>query len=229
MLADERTARNTASLTGRSLRARGYDNIGRDARSRGYPARRPVKIHERWVEDVNSTTPGFIGGTPCKETNWVVMAVEVARRGNLRKWTSPLCKKGSSLLSPSEELMMQSPASSDSEILSKLAATETQSVVMAMGEGDETLARGLMHRLLKQIDRLHAHGVLHLDLKPDNITMNELWEICIIDFGHARPITDPSLPTLTAYGSPGSVRRTTLGPARSRTCFPWHGDVLHAH
>ena len=143
----------------------------------------PVKIHERWVEDVNSTTPGFIGGTPCKETNWVVMAVEVARRGNLRKWTSPLCKKGSSLLSLSEELMMQSPASSDSEILRKLAATETQSVVMAMGEGNETLARGLMYRLLKQIDRLHAHGVLHLDLKPDNILIDKLGHIKLTDFG----------------------------------------------
>jgi serine/threonine protein kinase len=161
----------------------------------------PVRIAARWIEETE--TPGFIGEIPCEQTHWVVMAVEVARRGNLRKWTSPLTQHGRTLLSANEAIQKQNPELDSVALLKRLARIPAESVLGALGPGNEVLAKALMWRLLKQVERLHAHGVLHLDIKPENITMNESWEVCIIDFGHARPANDPSLATLSRFGTRG--------------------------
>jgi serine/threonine protein kinase len=68
-----------------------------------------------------------------------------------------------------------------------------------------------MLRLLRQVKQLHAHGVLHLDLKLDNIALDSRWGVRLIDFGLARPRDDPHLSTCRS-GTPGFC-----DPSRGRT------------
>lgn len=44
----------------------------------------------------------------------------------------------------------------------------------------------LMVRMLDALDYLHSHGILHLDIKPDNILVTRTGSPILIDFGAAR-------------------------------------------
>ena len=147
----------------------------------------PVTIDPKWTEsDVTS--------------HWVVMACEIARQGNLRRFISPLNSEGKTLTQV--EGLQENRGLDEMAAVKKVNdAVKSESLVASLQVDD--LARGLMYRLLKQLDRLHTHGILHLDLKPENITINERWEVCIIDFGLARPINDPTLKSIPMLGTLG--------------------------
>ncbi len=48
---------------------------------------------------------------------------------------------------------------------------------------DATLAFGLLSQLADVLDFLHAQGVVHRDLKPDNVIIDERGRLTLIDFG----------------------------------------------
>jgi serine/threonine protein kinase len=49
----------------------------------------------------------------------------------------------------------------------------------------EKLARTLFLQLLKGLDYLHMHGIVHRDVKPENLLINSKFRIVIGDFGFA--------------------------------------------
>lgn len=53
---------------------------------------------------------------------------------------------------------------------------------------DEATLRPLLRKLLKALDYLHGHALLHLDIKPSNILMTPQGEPVLIDFGTAQPL-----------------------------------------
>lgn len=69
--------------------------------------------------------------------------------------------------------------------------------------------RGLMREILEAVAHLHRHGLLHRDLKPDNIVMHAPSnggpdKATLIDFDHADPDWDPrriATPSDTVFGT----------------------------
>ncbi len=64
----------------------------------------------------------------------------------------------------------------------------------------EVLEIGL--KLSKALDHAHINGVVHSDIKPDNIIIDQYLEPRITDFGIAKLISDESHQTKQLYGSP---------------------------
>jgi FixJ family two-component response regulator len=54
-------------------------------------------------------------------------------------------------------------------------------------------------QIAKALDAIHSHGVIHRDLKPQNILFRENGRLAIVDFGLARDLGADS--SLTAHGS----------------------------
>lgn len=48
----------------------------------------------------------------------------------------------------------------------------------------------LSFEIIKGVEFLHQKGVIHRDLKPLNILVNDNWEIKISDFGQSNVVTD---------------------------------------
>lgn len=74
----------------------------------------------------------------------------------------------------------------------------------------------LFMQVCDAVDYAHAHLVLHLDLKPDNILVDRLGVVKIIDFGVARTIshdhrTEPALAFSAPYASPEQIEGRRLG------------------
>ena len=120
------------------------------------------------------------------------MACEIARQGKPKTLYKSSEQRRENVIDPSWKGLQENRG------LGEMAAVKVVNDAVQSRESCsellqvDDLARGVMYRLLKQLDRLHTHGILHLDLKPENITINERWEVCIIDFGLARPINDPT-------------------------------------
>ncbi len=65
----------------------------------------------------------------------------------------------------------------------------------------------LMAKVARAIDYAHQRGILHRDLQPGNILLDENGEPLVSDFGLAKWLTESSdlTRTLTAFGTPGYI------------------------
>ena len=73
-------------------------------------------------------------------------------------------------------------------------------VIQKYGQFSETLARALFHQLIEAISYLHSRNVAHLDLKVDNMLIDELFNLKLIDFDLSQTL-DSTI--LEAKGTPG--------------------------
>ncbi|NOT64175.1 MAG: SUMF1/EgtB/PvdO family nonheme iron enzyme [Acidobacteria bacterium] len=72
--------------------------------------------------------------------------------------------------------------------------------VRAQGRLDEATTRQLLTSLLKALHEIHAQGIIHRDIKPDNILLRaSTGQPVLIDFGAVKEIVTT---VLDAYGTP---------------------------
>ena len=88
------------------------------------------------------------------------------------------------------------------------------------GNVRERFIRGVFTRMLNGLREVHAHKLLHLDIKPSNIYLRNDGQPVLIDFGAARQTLSADTPLLKPMYTPGfaapeqynSPRRELLGP-----------------
>lgn len=86
--------------------------------------------------------------------------------------------------------------------------------------GDARKAVRWMAKVSRAVQYAHHRGVLHRDLKPGNILLDESGEPLVSDFGLAKSLDTPSdlTQTLTSFGTPGFVApEQAHGPAKDLT------------
>eukprot|EP00826_Nyctotherus_ovalis_P047868 TRINITY_DN5578_c0_g2_i6.p1 TRINITY_DN5578_c0_g2~~TRINITY_DN5578_c0_g2_i6.p1 ORF type:complete len:317 (+),score=62.33 TRINITY_DN5578_c0_g2_i6:188-1138(+) len=66
---------------------------------------------------------------------------------------------------------------------------------------DENLTRKLFLGMLILVYSIHNNGVVHLDLKPENVMFNEDGELRLIDFGHSAILSSRTRITRTDIGT----------------------------
>jgi serine/threonine protein kinase len=74
----------------------------------------------------------------------------------------------------------------------------------------------LFQKICDAVVFAHAHGVIHRDLKPQNIMLGPFGEVLVMDWGVAREIAEPQLPA----GSP------TANGVQAQPAQTAHGTVL---
>lgn len=57
------------------------------------------------------------------------------------------------------------------------------------GNIDENICAYILRRALKGLDFLHSRGIVHRDIKSDNILVNKQGDIKLADFGYATQLT----------------------------------------
>ena len=73
-------------------------------------------------------------------------------------------------------------------IMEYIKGSDLFSEMEFLGVYDEKKAAKLIHTVLEAINHIHSNGVVHRDLKPDNIMVDENNEPKIIDFGLSKDI-----------------------------------------
>ena len=75
--------------------------------------------------------------------------------------------------------------------------------VQRLGALEEKEAMLLINQLLDAVEAVHAKGMLHRDIKPDNILINPEGRVVLIDFGSAREFAEGKTTHQTAMITPG--------------------------
>lgn len=96
----------------------------------------------------------------------------------------------------------------------------------ARGRLPELLARLLVAQVLVALSRLHARGVVHCDVKPENVLLSERGHALLADLGLSRTGESAgSAPGTPAYLSPEVLRAETGNPF-ARDFWAW-GVLLY--
>ena len=109
-------------------------------------------------------------------------------------------------------------------VFERLRGRDLSELLAERGHLDPRLVRSIMHQVLQALDAAHQRGLLHRDLKPDNIRVVDEspagFRVKLLDFGIARGADDGS-PAITATGellgtprymSPEQLRGAKLTP-----------------
>lgn len=87
------------------------------------------------------------------------------------------------------------------------------------GEVSERFIRGVFTRMLNGLREVHAHKLLHLDIKPSNIYLRNDGTPVLLDFGAARQTLMSDQPMLKPMYTPGFASPEQLG--NREALGPW--------
>lgn len=91
---------------------------------------------------------------------------------------------------------------------------------------NESEAATIMKRLFRAINHCHASGVVHRDIKAENIMYGADGEIKLIDFGLSRKITNKNSHMQTITGTPYYMGPEVLEGDYTQQCDVWSLGVL---
>ncbi len=86
---------------------------------------------------------------------------------------------------------------------------------------DEAWLRGLLSPLLDALETLHAHGIYHRDIAPDNILLPAPGAPVLLDFGAARQLVGGHTRTLTAVLKPSYAPIEQYAESSALRQGPW--------
>jgi len=90
--------------------------------------------------------------------------------------------------------------------------------------------RDAMVQLVRGVQALHRHGVLHLDLKPSNILVTETGRVVVLDFGLVRHLTDATVDeSIRSAGTPAYMAPEQIMGDRPNEAADWYalGGILY--
>jgi protein serine kinase H len=100
--------------------------------------------------------------------------------------------------------------------------------ILQQGEYPEETSRKMVSQILRAVSYLHAHGIAHRDLKPQNIlitTREGKQRLLLADFGLSKAFNDEIM--FTSCGSPEYVAPEVLANAPyTQACDIWSVGVI---
>ena len=86
---------------------------------------------------------------------------------------------------------------------------------------DEAWLRPIMASILGALDTLYGEKILHRDISPDNILIQETGEAVLLDFGSARQVISDLSQSLTVILKPGYAPIEQYADDNTMTQGPW--------
>ena len=86
---------------------------------------------------------------------------------------------------------------------------------------DEAWLRPMMDAIMGALDTLYAENILHRDISPDNILIQETGEAVLLDFGSARQVISDLSQSLTVILKPGYAPIEQYADDNTMTQGPW--------
>ncbi len=76
-------------------------------------------------------------------------------------------------------------------------------------------------QLLEALEEVHSAGLVHGDIKPENVLLNEREQVVLIDFGTAREENEFKRTVTSAAYTPGYAPPELMLPTKTRPPGPW--------
>jgi serine/threonine-protein kinase len=75
-------------------------------------------------------------------------------------------------------------------IITELAGGTSLRAIMDAGPIEQRRALGIVRQILDALEHAHGHGIIHRDVKPDNVILDGDDQVKVLDFGVAKLVDD---------------------------------------
>jgi serine/threonine protein kinase len=104
-------------------------------------------------------------------------------------------------------------------VMEYLKGQTLKELVASKGALDFEESKAIINQLLNAVEVVHNAGMLHRDIKPDNIILTNDGRVVLIDFGSARAFTEGKTVAQTAMVSPGYAPLEQYNPNARKGSF----------
>jgi len=88
------------------------------------------------------------------------------------------------------------------DLLRDEAHASWPTLIARWGDRDRA-ALGILGEVADALELAHARGIVHRDVKPENVMVGEFGEVYLLDWGIARRLDQPAIETGSIVGTPG--------------------------